>query len=141
VEKSGKSPVCWIPDPPEGYGKRWIRVTQGGKPDLKNISARKAEGWEFVTVEEVKTWGGGREWIAPTLDYGVMDGYVGVGDCALAKAPLELIEKRTRRFNNKTRALSQAIEAQLGQLQDRRMPVYNESKSVVLGGRNAQFDD
>lgn len=129
------------PPAPEGYGTRWIRVTLGGKPDLKNIRERKAEGWEFVTLDEIKSWEGGKAYEAPTLDHGVMDGYVGVGDVALAKAPLELIAKRTRRMQAKSAAQSQAIDLQLGKLQDKRMPIYNESKSVVLGGRNATFDD
>ena len=123
-----------MPEPPEGYVYRWIRVTLQGKDDVKNISAMKRAGWEFVKPEEVN------EANLPLRNYGTLQGYVGVGDVALAKLPADIAEARQELVHQKTRDLMNAVNHNLNQVDDRRMPIFNESKSRSNRGREARFD-
>lgn len=123
-----------LPPPPEGYIYRWLRVTLQGKDDVKNISKVKREGWEFVKPEEIETSD------LPIRNYGTLEGYVGEGDVALAKLPADIAEARQELVHQKARDLMNAVNYQLNQHDDRRMPIYNESKSRQKTGRDARFD-
>ena len=124
-----------LPPPPEGYVYRWVRVTLQGKDDVNNISKYKRQMWEFVKPDELTGVSD-----VPLLNYGTLEGYVGVGDLALAKLPADVAEARQELVHQKTRDLMQAVNYDLKQNDDRRMPLFNESKSTSARGREARFD-
>ena len=122
-----------LPEPPEGFVYRWARVSLGGKDDVNNISKYIRGGWQFVKPDEI-------ELALPIRDYGKYEGYVGVGDMALAILPADIAEARTELVQQKTQDLMAAVNHQLGKLQDSRMPIHNESKSTVRRGKEARFE-
>lgn len=125
-----------MPQAPHGYVYRWIRVMEGNEEAKANISRRLQEGWIFVKPEEV-----GEEGVnLPTRDGGRFAGYVGVGDVALAKIPESKVRARKRFYEEKTHNLQVAVDAKLKALDDRRMPMYNDSKTQVTKGRPASID-
>jgi hypothetical protein len=134
IAKTDERMLPELPPAPEGFVYRWVRVTLQGKDDVNNISRYKRSGWEFVKPEDF----GQAE--APLLNYGTLEGYVGVGDLALAKLPADVADARQELVHQKTRDLMQAVNYDLKQNDDRRMPMFNESKSTSARGREARFD-
>lgn len=121
-----------LPEPPEGYVYRWIRVAIQGKDDVTNISKYKRSGWVFVAPDELPDM--------PIRDYGTLEGVVGINDVALGKLPADIAEARRELVQNKTDGLIAAVNSQLGKLQDSRMPIHNDSKSTVRRGKEARFE-
>lgn len=123
-----------LPDPPEGYVYRWVRVILGGKDDVQNISRYMRGGWEFVKPEELQ----GKAF--PVRDFGKLEGIVGINDVALAKLPEDIREARIELADDKAKSLEASVKHQLGQLQDSKMPIHNESKSMTRRGKEARFE-
>ncbi len=123
----------------EGFGTRWIRVMSEGKPDPVNVMTRLREGYEFVKVDEAPEWLG-----APSLEYGKHGNIITIGDLALAKLPLDISKSRTRQMEERTQALTDAINRQLAENRNlnRAMPVSNRGSSskVYSGGRTPTLD-
>lgn len=120
----------------EGMTLRWIRITLKGGDDYTNVGKRLAEGWEFVSLEEVP------EMMHTSMvrEDGRYKGTVCRGDLALAKMSAKRAEARKRHFENASVELVDAVNAQLDNAGDRRMPVQNQSRTNVTKGRNPQFD-
>lgn len=129
--------VLDMPEAPEGYSQRWIRVMIDGKDDYSNISKKIAEGWVFVKHDELPE----RYKHLAQRESGRYAGYVGVGDLALARIPSERLKARKKHYEQKTRDMMDAVNAQLRKLDDSRMPVYNESKTRTATGRAAHMED
>jgi hypothetical protein len=88
-------------------------------------------------------------WIRTTLklahtsaikDEGRYKGTVCRGDLALAKLPIKRAEARQRHFENASAEMVDAVNAQLENSSDRRMPIQNQSKTNVTKGRTPSFD-
>jgi hypothetical protein len=123
-----------LPDPPEGYVYRWVRVILGGKDDIQNISRYQRGGWEFVKPEELEGKG------FPVRDFGKLEGIIGINDVALAKLPEDIRDARIELADGRAKGLEASVKHQLGQLQDSRMPIHNESKSTTRRGKEARFE-
>lgn len=123
-----------LPEPPEGYVYRWIRVAVKGKDDVENISRAKRMSWEFVRPDEVEGLN------MPLRNYGTLEGYVGVGDVALAKLPADIAEARQELVIQKSRDLMNAVNHNLNQVDDKRMPIFNDSTSRTGRGKEARFE-
>jgi len=63
------------------------------------------------------------------------------GDLALAKMPTDLAESRQEFYENKSREAVQAVNMQLMNSSDSRMPISNSSRSKITTGRRASFQD
>ena len=135
----------WLDIPPtaterfknEGMSLRWIRMTIKGNDDIQNMSKRQAEGWEIVQSEEVPEM----THSSVVREEGRYSGAVCRGDLALGKMPTDLAESRQEYYENKSREAVQAVNMQLMNNSDSRMPISNSSRSKVTTGRRASFQD
>jgi len=120
----------------QGMTLRWIRITLKGGDDYTNVGKRLAEGWEFVSLEEVP------EMVHTSMvrDEGRYKGTVCRGDLALAKMSTKRAEARQRHFEQESVQLVEAVNSQLENAGDRRMPVQNQSRTNVTKGRSPKFD-
>ena len=119
----------------ERFVYRWVRVELGGEEDMKNILRREREGWRFCRAEDVPGFNR-----LPLRSVGYTRGTVGVNDVALARLPREIAMARKAMVEKRATELMQAVNSQLLRDNDPRMPIFNESKSTVRVGRNAEFD-
>lgn len=121
----------------QGLKLRWIRITSRGQDDYKNIGKKLQEGWQFVSVDEVP------ELMHSSIvkDSGRYEGTICRGDLALAKIPLAKAKSRQRYFENQSREMVEAVNAQLMNSSDSRMPIRNNSKTQVTRGRSPRFQD
>ena len=121
----------------EGMSLRWIRINLKDADDYQNVCKKMAEGWTFVLPEEVP------EMATSSIvqENGRYTGTVCRGDLALAKMPTGKYKARSRHFQKKSQQLMQAVNAQLENSNDSRMPISNNSKSSVTRGRVPSFQD
>lgn len=120
----------------QGMKLRWIRISLKGADDYTNVGKRQAEGWQFVTLDEVPEMG----MSSMVKEDGRYSGTVCRGDLALAKLPIGKAEARQLHFEQKSSEMVDAVNSQLEGASDRRMPVRNQSKSNVTKGRTPTFD-
>ena len=132
-----------IPDPikyrfeEQGMALRWIRVTMKNQDDYQNVGKRLAEGWEFVSVDEVPEL----QHTSFVREEGRYTGAVCRGDLALAKMPLRKAQSRQRYYENQSNEMVDAVNQQLMGQSDSRMPIRNNSKSQITKGRTPKFQD
>tara|TARA_Y100000310_G_scaffold85254_1_gene82070 strand:- start:1510 stop:2001 length:492 start_codon:yes stop_codon:yes gene_type:complete len=121
----------------EGMVLRWLRITLKGQDDYQNIGKKMTEGWEFVLPEEIP------EMAASSLvrEEGRYSGAVCRGDLALAKKPEIKAAARTEYYRDKSRNLMEAVNMQLENSSDSKMPITNNSKSSVTRGRRPSFQE
>tara|TARA_R100001224_G_C3990809_1_gene139196 strand:- start:126 stop:623 length:498 start_codon:yes stop_codon:yes gene_type:complete len=121
----------------EGMSLRWIRIHLKGVDDYQNVGKKMAEGWTWVTPEEVPEMA-----ISSVVqENGRYSGTVCRGDLALAKMPTGKLEARKRYYENKSQQLMNAVNAQLENSSDSRMPISNNSRSTVTRGRRPNFQE
>ena len=96
-----------------------------------------SEGWELVQSEEVP------EMLHSSFvrDTGRYQGAVCRGDLALAKMPQELADSRQEFYENRSREMVAAVNAQLMNSNDSRMPIQNNSTTKVSRGKVPKFQD
>jgi len=121
----------------QGLKLRWIRMTIRGQEDYNNIGKKMSEGWEFVSIDEVPEM----QHSSIVKDDGRYTGTVCRGDLALAKMPIKKAESRQRYFEDQSREMVDAVNAQLMNQSDARMPIRNNSKTQVTKGRTPKFQD
>ena len=94
-------------------------------------------GWVFVDLAEVP------EMSATSFvrEEGRYAGVVCRADVGLAKIPTGRYEARSKFYRDKSKAMNEAIEAQLMGSNNSRMPISNNSKSKVITGRQPNFQD
>jgi hypothetical protein len=116
----------------------WLRIYINGEEDYKAVGKKINEGWEFVTASEIPEL---------TIGYGYnkatdrFENCIIRGDVALAKIPLSNWNARKDRGMKRNKEMNDAINARLMSMQDRRMPISNNSKSrVTTGKRPVSFD-
>ena len=73
-------------------------------------------------------------------DEGRYSGTVCRGDLALAKMPTKRAEARQRHFEDASADMVDAVNSQLENASDRKMPIRNSSRTNVTKGRTAKFD-
>lgn len=120
----------------QGMKLRWIRISLKGQDDYSNVGKRQAEGWQFVSLDEVPEMG----LSSAVKEDGRYSGTVCRGDLALAKLPMERANARQAHFEQKSSQMVDAVNSQLENAGDRRMPVRNQSKTNVTKGRTPTFD-
>ena len=118
------------PPAPEGYVHRWIRAEVMGFDDRKNVAARSREGWELVRGEEYP------DFQIPTVDDGKHSGVIGVGGLLLARIPIEIVEERSKHFQNMTHNQMAAVDNELAREQHPAMPINKPDRQsrVTFGG-------
>ena len=116
---------------------RWIRINNKGVDDYLNVGKKLNEGWVFVTPDEVPEMSSS----SIVMEGGRYAGVVNRGDLALAKIVKGQHTARTRHFEDKSRDLVTAVEAQMEGKSDSRMPISNNSKSQIVKGRQPSFQD
>lgn len=132
VERPTKwRPAQLLPDPtPEpGYTFRWVRVAMMNQDDPKNISTMFSEGWEPVKASmhpEIKMFG---------LQQARMQDTIEIGGLMLCKIPSEFMEQRASYYNDITEREIQAVDSQLMQHNDPRMPLFKDRESKTTRGR------
>jgi len=135
----------WLEIPPsvrirfdnEGMALRWIRISIRNQEDYQNVGKRTAEGWEFVQAEEVPEMLQSSD----VREGGRYEGAVCRGDLALAKMPSELAESRQEFYENRSREMVDAVNAQLMNSSDSRMPISNQSRTQISRGKQPKFQD
>ena len=135
----------WLEIPPsvrirfdnEGMALRWIRISIRNQEDYQNVGKRTAEGWEFVQAEEVPEMLQSSD----VREGGRYEGAVCRGDLALAKMPTELAESRQEFYENRSREMVDAVNAQLMNSSDSRMPISNQSRTQISRGKQSKFQD
>lgn len=123
-------PAQLLPDltPEPGYVFRWIRVSMMGQDDPKNISTSFAEGWEPVKASqhpEVRMFSTGQSRIADSIE---------IGGLLACKIPAEFMQQRSAHFMDKTEREMHAVDNNLMQQSDPRMPLFKERKSTTTFG-------
>jgi len=63
------------------------------------------------------------------------------GDLALAKMPKELAESRKDFYEGRSREMVDAVNAQLMNSSDSRMPISNNRRTKVSRGKQAKFQE
>ena len=120
----------------QGMKLRWIRISLKDKDDYTNVGKRLGEGWEFVSLEEVPEM----QHTSMVKEEGRYKGTVCRGDLALAKIDARRAAARQKHFENASIEMVDAINSQLENASDRRMPIRNQSKTNVTKGRTPSFD-
>ena len=119
----------------EGMGLRWIRISIKGTDDISNVGKKLQEGWVFVTPDEVPEM----SITSFVREDGRYQGTVCRGDLALAKMPAGKVSAKRKFYENKADNMMQAVNAQLMNSSDSRMPISNNSKTTVTKGRRPNF--
>ena len=123
----------------QGLKLGWQRIYLNGKEDYKAVGQKINEGWEFVTADEVPemTKGYGYSQAGDRFDNCIVR-----GDVALAKIPTHIFDARNEAAVQRNREMNDAIDQRLMSMQDRRMPISNNSSSqTTVGGRPTKFAD
>jgi len=120
----------------QGLALRWIRVLLKGADDYTNIGKRVQEGWEFVQFEEVPEMA----MSSFVREEGRYSGAVCRGDLALAKMPVGKAVARKEFYEARSAEMMDAVNMQLENASDSKMPIRNTSKSNVTRGRTPVFD-
>ena len=116
---------------------RWVRIQIRGVDDYQNVGKRQRDGWVFVTPDEVPELGAS----STVMERGRYAGTVVRGDVALAKMPEDRAIARREYFVKKADDLMNAVNSQLMNNSDSRMPIFNNSKSTVTKGKSPKFQD
>lgn len=119
----------------EGMALRWIRISIKGTDDISNVGKKLQEGWVFVTPDEVPEM----SITSFVREDGRYQGTVCRGDLALAKMPAGKVSAKRKFYENKADNMMQAVNAQLMNSSDSRMPISNNSKTTVTKGRRPDF--
>jgi len=119
----------------EGMILRWLRIEIRGKEDIQNVGKRLQDGWVFVAPDEVPEMSHN----SLVKNEGRYAGTVCRGDLGLAKMPAGKAEARKRYYEDRSREMMDAVNAQLENQNDSRMPISNSSKSSVVQGRAPNF--
>lgn len=113
------------PAPQDGWVFRWVATHVLGQADPANVSKRLREGWEPCKSED-----------HPEMALlSNSKGNIEVGGLMLCKMPAELAQSRDTYYATQTARQMQSVDSQLMSQNDDRMPLFNERKSEVRGGR------
>ena len=118
-----------MPEDRPGWAHRWVRLSLGGNSDPANISLRLREGWEPVKATDYPE-------IAMVTEEGQgrWAGNVVMGGLMLCRMPREMADSRDAHYQDYTKARLQAADSRLVNLNDPRMPLFNQRDSKVVFG-------
>ena len=105
-----------------GWAYRWVRVSLLNEPDNMNVSSKMREGWEPVKHSEHP------EVVLQSDPNSQFKEGIEIGGLLLCKAPQELIDQRSAYVKEKTRAQTEAVDAQYMNQSDPRMPKFAEGQ-------------
>lgn len=119
-----------VPNPIDGYGFRWIRISMMGNPDPANMARSRREGWVPCKASDhpeissdFAAFG-----LAPSSDL------IEIGGLVLCKAPREMLDQRDAYYADMTQKQTQSVDNNLFRDNDPRMPLFREGKSKVSFG-------
>ena len=113
----------------------WLRILLNGQDDYQEIGKKQQQGWEFVKPEEVPEMGA----TSVVREEGRYAGVVSRGDIALGKIPTVKLEAKRRFYRNKANEMLEAVNSQLMNSSNSKMPISNSSKSRTFKGRTPTF--
>ena len=117
------------PEPREGWGFRWIRVSIMGQADPTNTSAKFREGWEPEKAEDQP------KLMMQSDPNSRFKGNIEIGGLMLCKAPIELIRQRDEHYIKQAQAQVQSVDNSFMRLNDARMPLFSERRSSTSFGK------
>jgi len=117
------------PDKQPGYAYRWIRVSTLSQADPRNLSGKLREGWEPVNVEEQPKF---QLLIDPNSRF---KDNIEIGGLLLCKTPTEFVDQRNSFYQRQAETQMEAVDSNLIQQSDPRMPLFKESKSSTTFGK------
>ena len=115
----------------------WLRILLNGQDDYQEIGKKQQQGWEFVTPDEVPEMGA----TSVVREEGRYAGVVCRGDIALGKIPTGKLEAKRRFYREKANTMLEAVNSQLMNSSNSKMPISNNSKSRTFKGRTPTFQD
>jgi len=91
----------------DDYDLRWIRFRIDGEEDLRNLSRREREGYEFVTADELP-----KDFLDSIRIYDGKNrqGLITSGDVCLVKIDTDLRKSRVNHFKQKTDSETRAAD-------------------------------
>lgn len=115
----------------QGFKLRWVRHMIRGNDDVKSLTTRLREGWEFVKQTDIP------EHLQNDFEIGSgrVEGSIVNADVVLMKIPVELAEERNDYFVEMANRQLDATANQLQRTSSRDMPIVNESTSETTTGR------
>lgn len=118
----------------DDYELRWIRFTIGGEVDIRNLSKREREGYEFVKPSELP-----QDFLAAlkVQDTKERTGLVTSGDVVLVKVDTELRKSRADYYKNRTDEEYQA--ADIYNVASKKGFIATGSKSSVSHNKEPKF--
>lgn len=116
------------PPPRPGIKYRWVRRLIRNEEDVKNVMGRLRQGYEPVQSTEIDE-------TFDKITEGRHSGTVAVGDLMLMEVPEEIVEQRTKYFDDLTDRLQSAVDQELMRNNSRVMPIEKESKTETEFGR------
>lgn len=105
-----------------GWAYRWVRVSLLNEADNMNVSSKMREGWEPVKHSEHP------EVIIQSDPNSQFKEGIEIGGLLLCKAPQEMMDQRKAYVGEKTRAQTEAVDAQYMNQNDPRMPKFAEGQ-------------
>ncbi len=129
-DKKSRAKMTFVPtgllpeiEPDPDYIYRWVRISSRGMSDNPNVNARMREGWVPVKSEEMP---GIQQYPDPQSSF---PGMIEHGGLLLCKISKEIIVARNEYFAKKARQQIESVNNNLMRENDRRMPLFRESRS------------
>lgn len=116
------------PDPEPGFDFKYVRTSIMGEPDAKNISSNLREGWVPVKAADYP------ELMVHEVQSGRYAGCIEFGGLLLCKIPKEFMEQRRKYYEDLTKSQMEAIDNNMFQEEDARMPMFKERSSKTRFG-------
>ena len=123
-------PASTLPEPDKlpGYEYRWVRVSNAGQADPRNISSKTREGWEPVSIEEQPQF---QMMVDPDSRF---KDNIEVAGLLLCKMPSEFVKQRKEHFSAQNRAQIDSVDNNFMRDNDPRMPLFRERNSKTSFG-------
>lgn len=115
------------PEPRKGFRQRWVRVGSLGQDDPTNTARKFREGWKPRPVESLP-----KGYHAPTISHGKWAGCIGVEGMILCEMPEKMALQRQKHFQDKTDAVTNAIDSELQRQSHPNMQITQERSSKVV---------
>lgn len=116
------------PEPIDGYGFRWIRLSTNGEADPTNMSAKIREGWSPVLAKDHP------EITLSAIENSRFKDNIVIGGLILCKAPLEMLEQRDDYYRKQAEAQMLTVDNNFMREEDKRMPLFSEKRTTVSFG-------
>lgn len=117
------------PHPVEGWAYRWMRKSLLGVSDPTNVSKGLREGWELCKLSDYPE-------LRLSVDADAVNAdIVEVGGLVLARTPVEMHDQSKTYYVRKSEQEVAALDAQLMNENDSRMPLFRDHKTNVSFGK------